>query len=237
MNILAIDSSAVTATAAILSGDTVVAEASVTTALTHSQTLLPMIKNVLSSAGLSPQDIDLFAVANGPGSFTGLRIGVGTVKGLAYALSKPAVGISALEALAYNVSVSPFLIAPVMDARRGEVYCALYRFEGGRIKEVSPPCAKPAAEFAESIGEKTVFVGDGVAPHRETFAEILGENAIFAPPNARLQRAASVALAARAQKDRGSAHELGVRYIRKPQAEREYERAASTPKKSGGADI
>ena len=116
MKILAIDTSALTATVAILSEDTLLGEISTTTKLTHSQTIMPMIDELLKKVNLDISDIDLFACSEGPGSFTGLRIGIGTIKGLAYGLGKPVVGVSTLEALAHNIAFSDFVIAPIMDS-------------------------------------------------------------------------------------------------------------------------
>lgn len=226
MKILAIDTSALTATAAIMSGSEIVCETSVTTSLTHSQTIMPMIDELLKKASFSVNDIDLFACSEGPGSFTGLRIGIGTVKGLAYGCKKPVCGVSTLEALAHNVAFSQYLIAPIMDARRGQVYNALYKAEDGKIICVEPPRALSVEELCASLNEKTVFVGDGVKVHREKISSLMGENALFAPPQHTLQRASCVAAAA-LTKEPMDAAALGAVYLRKPQAEREREERAN----------
>ena len=222
MNILAIDTSALTATAAILSGDTLLGEISTTTKLTHSQTIMPMIDELLNKVSLDISDIDLFACSEGPGSFTGLRIGIGTIKGLAYGLGKGVVGISTLEALAHNIAFTPCIISPIMDARRGQVYNALYRWNGEKLECIKEPRALAIEELCGELTEKTIFVGDGVKVHMEKITELLGENALFAPPQHRLQRAGSVAYAALYQKECDAA-ELTAVYLRKPQAERERE--------------
>ena len=222
MNILAIDTSALTATAAILSGDSLLGEISTTTKLTHSQTIMPMIDELLKKVNLDISDIDLFACSEGPGSFTGLRIGIGTIKGLAYGLGKDAVGVSTLEALAHNIAFTPFLISPIMDARRGQVYNALYRCHSGKLECIKEPRALAIEELCGELTEKTIFVGDGVKVHREKITELMGENALFAPPQHQLQRAGSVAYAALDKKPI-SASELTAVYLRKPQAERERE--------------
>lgn len=222
MKILAIDTSAITATAALLDGEAVKAEISFSGALTHSQTIMPMIDELLSELSLSCKDIDLFACSVGPGSFTGLRIGIGTIKGLAYGADKPVVGISTLEALAQNVFCSPFLISPIMDARRNQVYNALYRFNGQKLVCVEEPRALSVEELAAQLKGKTVFVGDGVKVHREYLQNALGQNAVFAPPHLLLQRAGSVCTCA-LDKEPMSADKLGAIYLRKPQAERERE--------------
>ncbi len=222
MNILAIDTSALTATAAILAGDTLLGEISTTTRLTHSQTIMPMIDELLKKVNLDISDIDLFACSEGPGSFTGLRIGIGTIKGLAYGLGKDAVGVSTLEALAHNIAFADCIISPIMDARRGQVYNALYRYSGGKLECITEPRALAIEELCGELTEKTIFVGDGVKVHREKIAELMGENALFAPPQHQLQRAGSVAYAA-LDKNPVPASELTAVYLRKPQAERERE--------------
>ena len=222
MNILAIDTSALTATAAILSDDTLLGEISTTTKLTHSQTIMPMIDELLKKVSLDISDIDLFACSQGPGSFTGLRIGIGTIKGLAYGLGKPVVGVSTLEALAHNISYTDFTIAPIMDARRGQVYNALYHYNRGRLDCFCEPRALSLEELCGELTEKTIFVGDGVKVHREKISELLGEKALFAPPQHQLQRAGSVAYAALGKMPIDAA-ELTAVYLRKPQAERERE--------------
>ncbi len=226
MNILAVDSSALTATVAVLKDGEIKGEISYTTALTHSETVMPMIDEVLKKSGLTINDIDLFACSEGPGSFTGLRIGIGTIKGLGYGLDKKVCGISTLEALAHNIAYTDFLIAPIMDARRGQVYNALYKYEGGKLVTVTEPRALSVEELCEEISEKVIFVGDGVKVHRDKIVSLIGENALFAPPQHCLQRAASVAYAA-LEKTPVNPEDLSVVYLRKPQAEREREEKLS----------
>ena len=222
MKILALDTSALTATVAFLDGDTIVCEESTTTKLTHSQTIMPMIDDLLRKASLDISDIDLFACSVGPGSFTGLRIGIGTVKGLAYGCGKKVCAVSTIEALAYNLPFSDFLIAPIMDARREQVYNALYRWENGKLITIDEPRAISIEELCSSLNEKTVFVGDGVKVYREKINILLGDNALFAPPSHVLQRASCVAMAA-LNKEANDPAELSAVYLRKPQAERERE--------------
>lgn len=222
MKILAVDTSALTASAAVMDDGIIKGEISYTTALTHSQTIMPMVDELLKGLSLSCDDIDLFACANGPGSFTGLRIGIGTIKGLAYGCGKKVVGVSTLEALAYNVASSGLLVAPIMDARRNQVYNALYRFHDGNIECVEPPRALSIEELAQSLTEKTIFVGDGVKVYRDALKKLMGENAQFALPQSCLQSAASVCYAA-SLKEPCDVNDLAVVYLRKPQAERELE--------------
>lgn len=222
MKILAIDTSALTATAAVLADDTLLGEISTTTKLTHSQTIMPMIDELLKKVSLDISDIDLFACSQGPGSFTGLRIGIGTVKGLAYGLGKKVVGVSTVEALAHNIAFTDCVISPIMDARRGQVYNALYKYNNGKLECKEAPRALSVEELCSELTEKTIFVGDGVRVHREKISALLGDKALFAPPQNCLQRAGSVAYAA-LNKEALDAAELTAVYLRKPQAERERE--------------
>lgn len=222
MKILAIDTSALTATAAILSEDMLIGEISTTTKLTHSQTIMPMIDELLKKVSLDITDIDLFACSEGPGSFTGLRIGIGTIKGLAYGLGKPVVGVSTLEALAHNIDVTDLVICPIMDARRGQVYNGLYRYNNNKLVCIAEPRALSIEELCQEISERTIFVGDGVNVHKEKIKELIGDKAVFASPQNLLQRAGSVAYAALSKKS-VSAEDLTAVYLRKPQAERERE--------------
>ena len=227
MKILAIDTSALTATAAILSEDMLLGEISTTTKLTHSQTIMPMIDELLNKVSLDIADIDLFACSEGPGSFTGLRIGIGTIKGLAYGLGKPVVGVSTLEALAHNIDVTDLVICPIMDARRGQVYNAIYKYDGGKLACITGPRALSIEELCDKLTERTIFVGDGVNVHKEKIKELLGDKAVFASPHNILQRAGSVAYAALGKAPCDAA-ELTAVYLRKPQAEREREERDSS---------
>lgn len=225
MRILAVDTSSNVASAAIVDGDKMVCECVLNNKLTHSQTLMPMIDEVFKKSEYTPSDIDLFAVSNGPGSFTGLRIGVTTIKGLAHATQKPVCGVNTLEALAYNLPFCPHIIAPIMDARREQVYNAFYRWENGELKVITSPraisledCMKELIELDETV----VFLGDGVAVFCEKIKGIMGEKALFAPQFACTQRAACVAEAAK-NKNTMEYSELAPVYLRKSQAEREAE--------------
>lgn len=223
MNILAVESSAVAAGAAVVGDGVLKSEAFAMNGLTHSQTLMVLIDEAIKSAGLKIGDIDRFAVSTGPGSFTGLRIGVGTVKGLALATEKPAAGISSLLGLAYNVSAYSGIVCPIMDARRGEVYNALYFSQNGMMTEIAPMRAIPAEELAKELsGKEVMFVGDGVPKHRELLENILGDKALFAPAHLLYQRASGIAMAS-LKAEFKTGEELLPVYIRKPQAEREYE--------------
>lgn len=225
MNILALDTSALTASVAVMKDDVVIYEENVTSSLTHSETLMPMIDSALKSVSMNLSDIDLFAVSNGPGSFTGVRIGVSAVKGMAYALGKRVCGVNTLLALAYNVAyLEGVPVCPIMDARRSQVYNAVYEFRGGKAATITPPRALSVEEMCGEISSPVIFTGDGVPPYRDKIISLIGDLARFAPPNALLQRAASCAAAALSMPDSyTSAQGLDVVYLRKCQAERERE--------------
>lgn len=226
MNILAVDTSALTATVAVMKNGVTVFENNITNALTHSETLMPMIDHALSSVKLNVNDIDLFAVSCGPGSFTGIRIGVSAIKALAYATGKSVFGMNTLEALAYNVATLENVnICPIMDARRSQVYNAIYKFENGKACTIVEPRALSIEELCAEISEKTIFVGDGVNVYKSKIEELCGEKAVFAPAHMVLQKASSVAYAASIANENEylSPEALEVIYLRKSQAERERE--------------
>lgn len=225
MKILAVDTSSNVASVAIVDDEKLVCECVLNNKLTHSQTLMPMIDEVLKKSELAPDDVDLFAVADGPGSFTGLRIGVTTIKGLAHACNKPVCGVNTLEALAYNLPYCPYIISPIMDARREQVYNAFYKWENGELKELVSPRAFSLEECLNELlelGENVVFLGDGVPVFREKITLKLNDKAHFAPQFACTQRAACVAECAKKKKNMNY-DELAPVYFRKSQAEREAE--------------
>ena len=190
--------------------------------LTHSRTLLPMAEDMLKNAELSLDKVDLFAVAHGPGSFTGIRIGVSTVKGLAWAADKPCVGVSTLEAMAWHGLAAGGLVCPVMDARRSQVYNALFQVENGkpvRLCEDRPIALSQLAEELRTLNAPAFLIGDGA----ELAEKYLREQAIpctVAPENLRWQSAWGVAMAAM-DKTPGNADALLPVYLRLSQAERE----------------
>lgn len=229
MKILGVDSSGLTASVSVYEDGKIIAVNSVNNNKTHSQTLLPMIDYVMKQAELEPEELDAIATACGPGSFTGLRIGAATVKGLSLALDIPVIPVSTLEGLAYNAVGMYGIVCPVMDARRGQVYTAAYRFKGDSYEEIISKRAVPVGELADELdalrGDKRIiFLGDGVNVHEEFIREHFGENAYIVLPHHRLQDASSVAvLGAMLFKDgkyvSGDAFE--PEYLRLSQAERE----------------
>ena len=229
MKILAIDTATDTATAAVTDGGLLIGECILNHKKTHSQKLMVLIERMMGDLELDVSDIDLFAAAEGPGSFTGLRIGIASVKALAHSVNKPVVGVSTLEGLAYNLPYADGLIVPIMDARNNQVFNAAYEWSQGNLREIIPPNACDINECIERVKDKNViFTGDGVNVHAELIKEIGGK---IAPVNARMSRASSIAAAA---ENKPTMHytELTPKYLRLSQAERELaERKAKEERK------
>ena len=227
MKILALDSSGLVASVALLENDTLVAEYTTNFKKTHSQTLLPMLDEIVTMTEIKLEEIDAIAVAKGPGSFTGLRIGSATAKGLGLALKKPVIGVPTVDALAYNLYGVEDLTCPIMDARRGQVYTGLYTFEGDSFNVLVKQQAVMLVEMIEEIkklGKRVIFLGDGVEVHREKIMELLGEQCYFAPAHVNKQRAGAVAAIASVYYQEGkieTAMEHEPEYLRVSQAERE----------------
>lgn len=222
MLILAFESSAKAASVALVEDGRLISQYSQCSALTHSRTLLPMAEDMLKNAELDLAKIDLFAVAHGPGSFTGIRIGVSTVKGLAWAAGKPCVGVSTLEAMAWHGLAAGGCVCPVMDARRSQVYSALFKIENGRpqrLCEDRPIALADLAVQLRDLAAPVFLVGDG-AGLAENFLAGQGIACTLAPENLRWQSAWGVAMAAR-DKTPGDADSLLPVYLRLSQAERE----------------
>ena len=209
MLILAFESSAKPASAALVKDGQLLSQYMQCSALTHSRTLLPMAEDMLKNAELRLSDVDLIAVAHGPGSFTGIRIGVSTVKGLAWAAEKPCVGVSTLEAMAWHGLAVGGYICPVMDARRSQVYNALFKIENGRpvrMTEDRPIALEELAKEVTALGAPVFLIGDGAALCFEYFTAH-GVPCVMAPDNLRWQDAWGVAMAT-ADKTPGNADEL-----------------------------
>ncbi len=219
---LAFESSAKAASVALLRDGSLISQYSQCSGLTHSRTLLPMAEDLLKNAELTLADIDLFAVAHGPGSFTGIRIGVSTVKGLSWACDKPCVGVSTLESMAWHGLAAGGLICPVMDARRQQVYNALFQIREGkpvRLTEDRPLSLAELGEELRSLDGIPFLVGDGAALTAR-FLEKEGLPFRMAPENLLWQSAWGVGMAA-LDKTPGDSQSLLPVYLRLSQAERE----------------
>lgn len=227
MRILGIDSSGLVASVALVEDEQLLAEYTVNYKKTHSQTLLPMLDEIAKMIELDLKTVDAIAVAAGPGSFTGLRIGSATAKGLGLALDKPLIAVPTVEGLAYNLWGSDKLICPLMDARRSQVYTGMYTFENGKLKTIEGQMAIAVEDLAEklnTLGREVIFLGDGVPVYREVLKEKLTIPYAFAPAHLNRQRAGAVAalgLCYAAEGKFETAAEHQPEYLRLSQAERE----------------
>ena len=230
MKLLGIDSSSLVASVAVVTDDVLTAEYTVDFKKTHSQTLLPMIDELVTMLGMDLHEIDAIAVSGGPGSFTGLRIGSATAKGLGLALEKPLIHVPTVDAMAYNLWGSDALICPIMDARRNQVYTGLYHCRRS-LEIVMEQCAMDMMDLIRKLndmGERVIFLGDGVPVYREMAEKNLTVEYDFAPASNNRQRAASVASLGMEYFRQGktvTAEEFEPDYLRKSQAEREREEA------------
>ena len=221
MKILAIDSTANTSTVALLENDTLISVYTVNTKNTHSQTLLPMVKSLLEASDVTVDDIDAFAVSNGPGSFTGVRIGVATVKGLAFGKNKKCIAVSTTEALSVNLEGFDGLVCPIMNARRGQVYTCIYR-DGKPLIDECCMMLDELIPILEKYDESVFFTGDGY----ELILDKEIKNKRHTPEYLRYSNAYGVGKIAYKKLLNGeytTDSELRVNYLRKPQAERERE--------------
>lgn len=228
MRILALDSSGLVATVALLEDGQTIAEYTVNYKKTHSQTLLPMLDEIMKMTEFDLSTIDAIAVAGGPGSFTGLRIGSATAKGLGLALDKPLIHVPTVDGMAYNLFGSEGLICPMMDARRNQVYTGIYRFKKD-FEIVEEQIAISVQELIVKLNryhEKVTFLGDGVPVYREQLEEGLTVEYCFAPAHVNRQRAAAIGALGMKYFQEGkteSAREHQPDYLRMSQAERERE--------------
>ncbi|MCI9547494.1 MAG: tRNA (adenosine(37)-N6)-threonylcarbamoyltransferase complex dimerization subunit type 1 TsaB [Lachnospiraceae bacterium] len=227
MKVLALDSSGLVASVAVAEDGELLAEYSVNYKKTHSQTLLPMLDAAVQMIDLDLQTIDAIAVASGPGSFTGLRIGSATAKGLGLALGKPLVAVPTTQALAYNLYGFTDIICPIMDARRNQAYTGIYTFMDGRLQILEDQMALDIHQLIEKLNERNrlvMFCGDGVSVYREAIEKNLHPTAYFAPAHVNRQRAGAVAALAMEYLKEGrtqTASEHKPEYLRVSQAERE----------------
>ncbi len=227
MKILAIDSSGLVASVAIVTEDAVLAEYTVNFKKTHSQTLLPMLNEIAGMVELDLKEVDAIAVAAGPGSFTGLRIGSATAKGLGLAMNKPIVAVPTLEGLAYNLYGTECVICPMMDARRNQVYTGLYEFGHKELRVILEQTAVAVEEILEEInrlGREVIFLGDGAAVYQELIRGKTKVDYTFAPTHLNRQRAGAVGalgleMFKKGQIETAERHEPV--YLRVSQAERE----------------
>lgn len=225
MKILAIETSAKAASVCLCEDELLIAQSYQNSGLTHSQTILPMCEDMLKNCGVALKDVDLIACAAGPGSFTGLRIGLSAAKGLAWSLEKPCCGVSTLEAMAWQVAHIPGEIICAMDARRSQVYNARFRSDGTTLTRLTEDRAISLSDLYHELEEKNgqIIVGDG-AELCYNYGRNIGAAQTIAPAHLRFQSAWGVAKAALLQARAGQltdAEGLSANYIRLSQAERE----------------
>lgn len=221
MKLLAIDTSGPVCGVAILTEEGIRHECAVVNHKTHSVNLLPMIDQAFQSTGLTIQQMDRLAVVVGPGSFTGVRLGVSTLKGLAHGADKPCVAVDALEAMAAGISGFAGVVCPIQDARAGQVYGAAFTVGQGRPERLMDDAPMKLEEYVETIrsfGDRFLFLGDGMPVHRARLQELLGDAAVFANPQQAFLRPAAVAYLASLEEETVDYLTLMPMYLRAPNA-------------------
>ena len=227
MLILGIETSTKTGSVAVVSDKAVIAQYSLNIEITHSERLMSTVDRVLRDTGIALSQLDGFAVATGPGSFTGLRIGVSTVKGLAFATGKPTAAVPTLYALAWNVPHAALPVCPLLDARKNEVYAAVYTSDGSALRQAMPEAVVPLSRLGDLVSGRAVFTGEAALLYRDEIETMFGERALFAPRSVILPAAAAVAeiglgmIRTGRQTDIDS---LAPTYIRRPEAEVAWEK-------------
>ena len=227
MKILAIDTTSLVASVALVDEKKTIAEFTTNYKKTHSQTIMPMLEYLKNMVELDINTVDYIACSSGPGSFTGLRIGAATAKGLAFALNKKIIPVPTLDALAYNIFMNGQIIAPIMDARRNQVYTAFYKWEDDkfiRISEYMADDIKLVLKKLSRFDKNVVFLGDGVEVYKDIIIEF-NSNFIFAPAHIHAQRASAVGALAMEYARSGvvDPKDFELIYLRKSQAEREFD--------------
>jgi len=227
MMVLGIDTSTACGSLGLVDHERMIAEYLVNIPVTHSERLLGAVELILKEARCVLEDLDGWAISLGPGSFTGLRIGVSTVKGLAFATQKPVAGVPTLDALAYLASPTPYLICPILDARKEEVYAAFYRYErGGVLKRTSSYQAISPEELVKKIDEKTIFIGDGVRTYEGYLRNAIPSLAAFSPSPLHILNGSMVAKLGLELLQKGECLDLTTFtpiYVRRSEAETKWE--------------
>lgn len=195
MKILAIDTSTASGSIALLEDNQLIAETTTHIQKTHAERLLPSIKNLFDTIGARIEEVDGFALTAGPGSFTGLRIGLSTIKGLAWSLNKPVVGVSTLEAMAMNIPYADKPVCPVLDARKKEVYAGIYKFQDAECSCIMPDTAISPTALIERIQEPTIFIGDGIQVFKSQISNLKSQ-ILIAPPHLWSIKASNIGLLA-----------------------------------------
>jgi tRNA threonylcarbamoyladenosine biosynthesis protein TsaB len=222
MRVLGIETSTHSGSVALVEDNKVLGEFFLDLGPAHSEKLLPMVDCILKEVGMAKKEIEGITVSIGPGSFTALRVGISTAKGLAFSLEIPVVGVSSLETLALNLPFTPFVICPLIDARKKEVFAAFFRFSDGYLIRISDDLLISSQDLSEMICERTVFIGSGAVLYRDLLKDTLGELALFCPSNFNFPRASNCALMGVRKLKNGCEDDLSAfapRYLRKAEAE------------------
>lgn len=222
MRLLAIDTSTMTGGIALMEEENLIAESRLNVKVSHSERLVKELDHILNQSSLNIDDIDIFAISIGPGSFTGLRVGLSTVKGLVYQSSKKIVSVSSLEALAYSLPFCKYPICPMLDARKKEVYTAIFLWGDERLVKIMDEQVIGIDDLLSKIIEKTVFLGDGVILYKDKIRSFLGDKAIFVFPQDIYPSPASVAYLGMIKAKMGKFDDpatLTPRYMRRSEAE------------------
>ncbi len=225
MKILGLDTSTLMTTCAVIDDDNLIGEFSLSLDMSHSEALVPMIKSLLDNLNLRVEDMDGFAISTGPGSFTGLRIGLATAKAFSHVSNKPIIGVSSLQVLALN-AVGHEIVVPMMDARRDRVFTGIYNLTGEGIKAILEPIAIKVAELIKILQQKqkpVYLIGDGATRYKDIFIEELGDKAKFLPGHLNLSRASSACILGRKRLiigDVDNIYTLSPKYLRDSQAQR-----------------
>lgn len=229
MRVLSLDSATASATCAVLEENSLLGEITFNYKKQHSVILMPMIDLLLHNLELTINDIDGFVVSKGPGSFTGLRIGTATIKGLSQGTGKPFIGVSSLDALAYNMAYTDGIICPILDALRGNVYTRIYSFQKDILTPLSDSMAESMSGLLQALKKyraPVCFIGDGIPVFKDRILEDL-PSARFAPASLNVVKASSLAELGIKLMKNGAANDIysfSPEYLRKSQAEREYEK-------------
>ena len=224
MKILAVDTATTSCSVAVLDKEILLAESTMVRQQTHSKHLMEIIDYVADLSGIAISELDGFAVTRGPGTFTGLRIGMSAIKGLAMATGKPVVGVSSLDALAMQAAPSPYLICPLIDARRGEVYFSTYRFQDGYLSRKMNESVMPPEEAIDYFDEPSIFLGNGDLLHQKMLKQMMNKASYFIPSYQSTIKASTVAHLSMYNFENGDTDDIEAlvpHYIRKPDAELE----------------
>ncbi|MBI3397995.1 MAG: tRNA (adenosine(37)-N6)-threonylcarbamoyltransferase complex dimerization subunit type 1 TsaB [Deltaproteobacteria bacterium] len=240
MKILAIDTSASSGSIALLEDESLIAELTTCIQKTHAERLLPSIKNLLDSIDIKIGDIDGFALTTGPGSFTGLRIGLSTIKGFAWSLNKPIAAVSTLEALAMNLPYSDKPVCPILDARKKELYAAIYRMNNNWPVCVMADTAISPHALIERIKEPTIFLGDGVKVYGNLIKDVLEDMAVIAPSHLWPIKASNIGLLAWEKFKSGIVDKpetIALNYLRASEAELTLKQTIGKGQAAMGKDL